>query len=68
MKDLAGKTAVVTGAALGIGLGIATALSQVGVKSLSQPSDMFRPKPSGPMAPWPVGPGFRRLDERRCGC
>src|SRR5579859_7912818 len=32
MKDLAGKTAVVTGAASGIGLGIATALSQAGVK------------------------------------
>jgi NAD(P)-dependent dehydrogenase (short-subunit alcohol dehydrogenase family) len=32
MKDLAGKTAFVTGAASGIGLGIATALSQAGVK------------------------------------
>ena len=32
MKDLAGKTAFVTGAASGIGLGIATALSQTGVK------------------------------------
>src|SRR5207302_2484340 len=32
MKDLAGRTAFVTGAASGIGLGIATALSQVGVK------------------------------------
>jgi NAD(P)-dependent dehydrogenase (short-subunit alcohol dehydrogenase family) len=32
MKDLAGKTAFVTGAASGIGLGIATALAQVGVK------------------------------------
>src|SRR5438477_12194066 len=32
MKDLAGKTAFVTGAASGIGLGIATALSQSGVK------------------------------------
>ena len=32
MKDLAGKTAVVTGAASGIGLGIATALAQAGVK------------------------------------
>ena len=28
MKDLSGKTAFVTGAASGIGLGIATALSQ----------------------------------------
>jgi NAD(P)-dependent dehydrogenase (short-subunit alcohol dehydrogenase family) len=32
MKDLTGKTAFVTGAASGIGLGIATALSQAGVK------------------------------------
>ncbi|HLZ83384.1 MAG TPA: SDR family NAD(P)-dependent oxidoreductase [Caulobacteraceae bacterium] len=32
MKDLAGKTAFVTGAASGIGLGVATALSQAGVK------------------------------------
>jgi NAD(P)-dependent dehydrogenase (short-subunit alcohol dehydrogenase family) len=32
MKDVAGKTAFVTGAASGIGLGIATALSQAGVK------------------------------------
>ena len=32
MKDLAGKTAFVTGAASGIGLGIATALAQVGAK------------------------------------
>jgi NAD(P)-dependent dehydrogenase (short-subunit alcohol dehydrogenase family) len=32
MKDLAGKTAFVTGAASGIGLGIATALAQAGVK------------------------------------
>ena len=32
MTDLAGKTAFVTGAASGIGLGIATALSQAGVK------------------------------------
>ena len=30
--EIAGKTAFVTGAASGIGLGIATALSQVGVK------------------------------------
>jgi len=32
MKDLAGQTAFVTGAASGIGFGIATALSQAGVK------------------------------------
>ena len=32
MKDLAGKTAFVTGAASGIGLGIATRLAQAGVK------------------------------------
>jgi NAD(P)-dependent dehydrogenase (short-subunit alcohol dehydrogenase family) len=32
MKDLAGKTAFVTGAASGIGLGIATALAKAGVK------------------------------------
>ncbi len=32
MKDLAGQTAFITGAASGIGLGIATALSQAGVK------------------------------------
>ena len=32
MRDLAGQTAFVTGAASGIGLGIATALSQAGVK------------------------------------
>ncbi len=32
MKDLAGKTAFVTGAASGIGLGITTALSQAGMK------------------------------------
>jgi NAD(P)-dependent dehydrogenase (short-subunit alcohol dehydrogenase family) len=32
MKDLAGKTAIVTGAASGIGLGITTALAQAGVK------------------------------------
>ena len=32
MKDLARQTAFVTGAASGIGLGIATALSQAGVK------------------------------------
>jgi NADP-dependent 3-hydroxy acid dehydrogenase YdfG len=32
MKNLAGRTAFVTGAASGIGLGIATALSQAGVK------------------------------------
>ena len=32
MKDLGGKTAFVTGAASGIGLGIATALAQAGVK------------------------------------
>jgi NAD(P)-dependent dehydrogenase (short-subunit alcohol dehydrogenase family) len=32
MKDLSGKTAFVTGAASGIGLGIANALSQAGVK------------------------------------
>ena len=32
MKDRAGKTAFVTGAASGIGLGIATALAQAGVK------------------------------------
>ncbi len=32
MKDLAGKTAVVTGAASGIGLGIATALAKAGAK------------------------------------
>src|SRR6202048_2215103 len=32
MKELAGRTAFVTGAASGIGLGIATALAQAGVK------------------------------------
>jgi NAD(P)-dependent dehydrogenase (short-subunit alcohol dehydrogenase family) len=32
MKDISGKTAFVTGAASGIGLGIATALSQAGAK------------------------------------
>jgi len=32
MKDLAGRTAFVTGAASGIGLGIATALAQADVK------------------------------------
>ena len=32
MQDLAGRTAFITGAASGIGLGIATALSQAGVK------------------------------------
>ena len=32
MKDLAGRTAFVTGAASGIGLGIATALARAGVK------------------------------------
>jgi NAD(P)-dependent dehydrogenase (short-subunit alcohol dehydrogenase family) len=32
MKDLAGKTAFVTGAASGIGLGVSTALAQAGVK------------------------------------
>ncbi|WP_436427078.1 SDR family NAD(P)-dependent oxidoreductase, partial [Enterococcus faecium] len=32
VKDLAGKTAFVTGAASGIGLGIATALAQAGAK------------------------------------
>ena len=32
MKDLPGKTAFVTGAASGIGLGVATALAQAGVK------------------------------------
>src|SRR6516165_7637555 len=32
MKEIAGKTAFVTGAASGIGLGIATALSQAGAK------------------------------------
>jgi short-subunit dehydrogenase len=32
MQDLAGKTAFVTGAASGIGLGIATAFAQAGVK------------------------------------
>ena len=32
MRDLAGKTAFVTGAGSGIGLGIATALAQAGVK------------------------------------
>jgi NAD(P)-dependent dehydrogenase (short-subunit alcohol dehydrogenase family) len=32
MKDLVGKTAFVTGAASGIGLGVATALSQAGVR------------------------------------
>lgn len=32
MKDIVGKTAFVTGAASGIGLGIATALAQAGVK------------------------------------
>jgi NAD(P)-dependent dehydrogenase (short-subunit alcohol dehydrogenase family) len=32
MKDLVGKTAVITGAASGIGLGVATRLAQAGVK------------------------------------
>ena len=32
MKELAGKTAFVTGAASGIGLGIATAFAQAGAK------------------------------------
>jgi NAD(P)-dependent dehydrogenase (short-subunit alcohol dehydrogenase family) len=32
MKDLTGKTAFITGAASGIGLGVATALAQAGVK------------------------------------
>ena len=32
MKDLSGQTAFVTGAASGIGLGIATALSRAGAK------------------------------------
>ena len=32
MKDLAGKTAFITGAASGIGLGVATRLAQAGVK------------------------------------
>ena len=32
MKELAGKTAFITGAASGIGLGVATALAQAGVK------------------------------------
>jgi NAD(P)-dependent dehydrogenase (short-subunit alcohol dehydrogenase family) len=32
MQDLAGKTAFITGAASGIGLGVATALAQAGVK------------------------------------
>src|SRR5258707_2602358 len=34
MQDLAGRTAFITGAASGIGLGIATALSQAGVKAM----------------------------------
>src|ERR1700722_5830595 len=34
MRDLAGRTAFVTGAASGIGLGIATALSQAGGKGV----------------------------------
>jgi NAD(P)-dependent dehydrogenase (short-subunit alcohol dehydrogenase family) len=32
MKDLVGKTAFITGAASGIGLGVATRLAQAGVK------------------------------------
>ena len=32
MQELTGKTAFVTGAASGMGLGIATALAQAGVK------------------------------------
>jgi len=32
MKDLTGKTAFITGAASGIGLGVATSLAQAGVK------------------------------------
>ena len=31
MKDLAGKTAFITGAASGIGLGVSTRLAQAGV-------------------------------------
>jgi NAD(P)-dependent dehydrogenase (short-subunit alcohol dehydrogenase family) len=42
MKDLAGKTAFVTGAASGIGLGIATALAQAGVKVDPTPMNRSR--------------------------
>jgi NAD(P)-dependent dehydrogenase (short-subunit alcohol dehydrogenase family) len=38
MKELAGKTAFVTGAASGIGLGIATAFAQAGGRSCSATS------------------------------
>ena len=41
MKDLAGKTAFITGAASGIGLGVATALSRAGVKVMM--CDIERP-------------------------
>ena len=48
MKELAGKTAFVTGAASGIGLGIATALAQAGAIAEADPAalkmadDLFR--------------------------
>ena len=44
MRDLAGQTAFVTGAASGIGLGIATALSQAGVKVMLCDTEEEAPK------------------------
>ena len=46
MKDLAGKTAFVTGAASGIGLGIATALAHYGLTAMAAvmgTSDLLAP-------------------------
>jgi NAD(P)-dependent dehydrogenase (short-subunit alcohol dehydrogenase family) len=42
MMEIAGKTAFVTGAASGIGLGIATALSQAGVKVMLNAPNYLR--------------------------
>ena len=44
MSELAGKTALVTGAAQGLGAGIARALAAAGARVLLRLIENFRPK------------------------
>jgi NAD(P)-dependent dehydrogenase (short-subunit alcohol dehydrogenase family) len=51
MKDISGKTAIITGAASGIGLGIAEALAEAGANVVMadiQKDAVRRPQPPGP--------------------
>ena len=71
MNDISGKTAIVTGAASGIGLGIATALAEAGANVVMTASALLRHGPEHAavlldgLAGWMRRKGFTAVDDLR---